>query len=433
MLVVGGSYAERCESPTWHTTQGSGMRAAGALSSHGARLLTAVDDELGADAELVANAVGLERDVVGRSGPVGFEYFTPLSTPRVVGAKTSATSTLRGEDDRALVFGMLEQADFDVRARRMVYDPQRPGSGHSINLDGLEFEQLALVLNTGEARAFGGSPNVEGSVAALFASTPAATIVVKGGASGCRVFARDTPGESHWISAYPTPAVWPLGSGDTFAAGFAHAWGSGADSIEAAQIGSASAAFWCFTKVQALPGGLLSGNPAALDDLGLRPLPTVTGASKPPMVYLAGPFFSLGEHWLVDLVRAALHAQGVRVFSPLHDVGHGDESVALADIEGLERCSSVIALLDGSDFGTVYETGWAEHAGIPVVGYASRPDKEGAKMLTGLGGELHADLATAVYRATWRAMGAPALSLPAPSVSTRAAASASAAAEAGGA
>lgn len=409
MLVVGGSYAEHCETPPWHTTQGSGMRASGALSAQGARLLTALDDELGPDAELVANAIGLQRDVVERSGPVGFEYFTPLSTPRVVGTKTVAQATLRGEDDAALVFGMLEEADFDVRAKRMVYDPQRPGSGHTINLDGLQFDELALVLNAGEARAFGGRGTIEDSVSNLFATTLANTIVVKGGASGCSVFTRRGPQSSRVVSAFPTPSVWPLGSGDTFAAGFAHAWTQGADAQEAARIGSASAAYWCSTQSPVLPDNLLLGDAATLPDLALVPLPDTTPSTEPPMVYLAGPFFSLGEHWLVDLVRAALTAHGVRVFSPLHDVGHGDESVALADIEGLKKCSSVIALLDGSDFGTVYEAGWAERAGIPVVGYASRPDKEGAKMLTGLGGELHTDLSTAVYRAAWRAMGAPGL------------------------
>jgi nucleoside 2-deoxyribosyltransferase len=87
--------------------------------------------------------------------------------------------------------------------------------------------------------------------------------------------------------------------------------------------------------------------------------------------------------------------------------------VARADIEGLRTCSSVLALLDGSDFGTVFETGWAECAHIPVVGYATKPDEEGTKMLTGLSGELHNDLSTAVYRAAWRALGAPALPRPA--------------------
>ena len=81
--------------------------------------------------------------------------------------------------------------------------------------------------------------------------------------------------------------------------------------------------------------------------------------------------------------------------------------MAQKDIDGLNECTSVLALLDGSDFGTVFETGYAERAGIPCVGYASNPDREGAKMFTGLSGELHGDFSTAVYRAAWRALGAP--------------------------
>lgn len=411
MLIVGGTYAEICDTPRWNTTQGSGMRAAGALQSRGARLLTAVDDELAGDAELVANALGMSRETVPRSGPVGFDYFTPLSTPRIFGAKTRALEALVGEDDTALVFGLLETAAMEVSAQQLVYDPQRPGSGDAINLTGLKFERLALVLNSGEVRAFGGSHDIATAVATLFGQTPAEVVVVKGGASGCVVFDRSRS-QPHRVAACPTQSVWPLGSGDTFAAGFTAAWSGGADAVEAAKVGSTSAAYWCSTLDHVLPEEILVGDDAFAAAIGITPLrevPDINDAAKdPPMVYLAGPFFTLGERWLVDLVRDALWAQGVQVFSPFHDVGPGDESVAIADIEGLKQCGAVIALLDNSDFGTVYETGWAERDGIPVVGYASRPDKEGAKMLTGLGGELHDDLSTAVYRAAWRAFGAPA-------------------------
>lgn len=413
MLIVGGTYAETCDTPSWNTTQGSGMRAAGALQGRGARLLTAVDETLADGAELVANAIRMSRETVPRSGPVGFNYFTPLSTPRIFGAKTEALEPLVGEDDAALVFGLLETSAMQVRAQQLVYDPQRPGSGNAINLTGLAFERLALVLNSGEVRAFGRSQDVATAVANLFGQTPAEVIVVKGGASGCLVFERSKP-NARRVAACPTQSVWPLGSGDTFAAGFTAAWSAGADPVEAAKVGSASAAYWCSTRGPVLPEGILTGDGVFGATMGITPLPDApkkpgVAAQEPPMVYLAGPFFNLGERWLVDLVRDALWAQGVRVFSPFHDVGPGDESVAIADIEGLQQCSSLIALLDDSDFGTVYETGWAEGAGIPVVGYASRPDKEGAKMLTGLGGELHDDLSTAVYRAAWRAFGAPAV------------------------
>jgi hypothetical protein len=413
MLIVGGTYAEFCDTPSWNTTQGSGMRAAGALRARDARLLTAVDEGLVVEAEMVANAIGMVRETVPRSGPVGFDYFTPLSTPRIFGAKTEALDPLVGADDAALVFGLLETANVQVSAQQMVYDPQRPGSGDAINLTGLQFERLALVLNTGEVRAFGASTIIATAVAALFDQTPAEVIVVKGGASGCLIFDRSQPHPQR-VAACPTTSVWPLGSGDTFAAGFTAAWSAGADAVEAAKVGSASAAYWCSTLAPVLPEQILDGDTAFATAIGITPLlaaeddADVAGRAT-PMVYLAGPFFTLGERWLVDLVRDALWAQGVQVFSPFHDVGLGDESVAIADIEGLKRCSSVIALLDHSDFGTVYETGWAERGGIPVVGYASRPDKEGAKMLLGLGGELHSDLSTAVYRAAWRAFGAPAV------------------------
>lgn len=417
MLIVGGTYAEICDTPGWNTTQGSGMRAAGALQTRGARLLTAVDETLAEGAELVANAIGMSRDIVPRSGPVGFDYFTPLSTPRIFGAKTEALETLVGEDDTALVFGLLETSTMQVNAQRLVYDPQRPGSGNAINLGGLSFDELALVLNSGEVRAFGGSQDIATAAAALFDQTPAGVIVVKGGAAGCLVYERSTP-DPHHVPACPTRCVWPLGSGDTFAAGFTAAWSAGADAVEAAMVGSASAAYWCSTLDHVLPEEILAGDAAFGAALGITPLASASrdpGSSPtPPMVYLAGPFFTLGERWLVDLVRDALWAQGVKVFSPFHDVGPGDESVAIADIEGLKKCGSVIALLDNSDFGTVYEAGWAERDGIPVVGYASRPDKEGAKMLIGLGGELHDNLSSAVYRAAWRAFGAPAISTAGP-------------------
>lgn len=317
---------------------------------------------------------------------------------------------LAADDDCALVYGFLEAVEWRVRSHRLVFDPQRPGAGGQINLDGLDADQVAVVLNTGEARAFGGSNDLLAAVANLFKQTAASVVVVKGGASGCKVFQSDMQSEIDGVpvGACPTVHVWPLGSDDTFAAGFAHAWADGADPIEAARIGSAAAAYWCGTQNPILSDAVLDGDSEGLSGLGLSHLDTDAHGSA-PRVYLAGPFFDLGELWLVDLVRNALLAQGVEVFSPLHDVGIGDESVARADIEGLRTCSAVLALLDGSDFGTVFEAGWAECADIPVVGYASRPDKEGAKMLTGLSGELHSDLSTAVYRAAWRALGAPAL------------------------
>ncbi|MDI6910414.1 PfkB family carbohydrate kinase [Nocardioides sp.] len=409
MLIVGGTYHELCFHPGWDTVQGSGMRAAAALAASEPQLTTAVDDELAIGAELVANAVGVaERVVVARSEPVAFEYFTPLSIPRVVGTTATVGEVLRGDADVALTFGMLETVEREIRAKRLVLDPQQPAGRNSLERGGLVSDELALVLNATEARVFGKSPDLDIAVGRLIRETGAVAVVVKAGASGADVHVA-TPGgdvQTTHVPAFPTGRVWPLGSGDTFAAGFAHAWGeSGADPVEAARVGSAAAAYWCSTQNHALPEEILSGNLTRMAAIGLVPLESGVG-DQDPRVYLAGPFFSLGEILLVELARDALTAQGVSVFSPFHDVGLGDASVAQKDIDGLNQCGSVLALLDGSDFGTVFETGYAERAEIPCVGYASSPDKEGAKMFAGLSGELHTDFSTAVYRAAWRALGA---------------------------
>ena len=117
-------------------------------------------------------------------------------------------------------------------------------------------------------------------------------------------------------------------------------------------------------------------------------------------VYLAGPFFNLQQRWLIDVVKDALWPG---VWSPSHEVGPGGIEVAQADLDGLELCDSVLALLDDNDPGTVFETGYATKIGIPVVVYADKLDDEGGKMLLGSGSDHSADLSTAVYKAQWAA------------------------------
>jgi len=123
------------------------------------------------------------------------------------------------------------------------------------------------------------------------------------------------------------------------------------------------------------------------------------------LVYLAGPFFTAAELWLVEQVRDTLVTLGVDVFSPFHDIGPGGLEVAKKDIEGLEQCDAVLALLDNGDTGTVFEVGWAVRHDLPIVGYASVLDQEVTKMMAGTSVELHRDLSTACYRAAWAGMG----------------------------
>jgi nucleoside 2-deoxyribosyltransferase len=123
-------------------------------------------------------------------------------------------------------------------------------------------------------------------------------------------------------------------------------------------------------------------------------------------VYLAGPFFTIADRWFVSLIYDALHDLGAEVFSPMHDVGLGGKEVAKADLNGLKRSNSVLALLERGDVGTAFEAGWATRGQKPVVVYLEvGPDSEGMKMLSGTGAYIYSDLSSALYWAVWTGMG----------------------------
>jgi nucleoside 2-deoxyribosyltransferase len=121
-------------------------------------------------------------------------------------------------------------------------------------------------------------------------------------------------------------------------------------------------------------------------------------------VYLAGPFFTLAQLWLVEQARADLTAMGLRVFSPYHDVGHGSaEDVVMLDLAGIDTADLVFAIGDGMDSGTVYEIGYARAKGKPVVMYAENESDENKKMMRGSGCVLHDDYVSAIYETLWTA------------------------------
>ena len=391
MLVVGGTYTEVCQNPGRKSLAGSGLRAAAALASAGDVVLhTAVADAETQILRLTAGALDIEPQYKIRSEPVSFSYFTPLAAPTINGQAATLTDgpiDAGSDHDAALVFGMLEARDqVRLRARRAVLDPQKPRDLDRQDVPPVEADELVLVLNGAETRQLGDDHDLLAAARNLLRRYSAAAVVTKRGPRGAVVTTVDA---QHLVEPYETSHVYPVGSGDVFAAGFAHAWAAGgADPVEAAHAGSAAAAAWCETEDYE---GLLDGPGRR------RKVPLHDDAT----VYLAGPFFTLAERYLVDVVKAALAPQ---VWSPLHEVGVGGPEVAEKDLEGLRSCDAVLALADGTDAGTLFEVGYATLAGIPIVAYGERADDEAYKMLVGTGAEVVADLSTAVYRAVWAAM-----------------------------
>lgn len=378
------------------------MRAASILGRSAARLVTAVDEATADVAAAAAAALGVGAEFTTRDQPVGFHYFTPVSDPSIDGPGARHAEPLTADDDTVLVFGMVERGPREISAARLVVDPQRPRDLAGLDMEGLRGQKVAVVANAGEAAALARfSGTTADHARAILARQHVDIVIVKDSGRGCVVV--DGDADPVRVGPHPTKTVWPLGSGDVFAAAFAHAWDGGADAIEAARVASSSAAWWCATRQTPVPDAILAGTPIhdVLDGAG----PELVVPDRPPLIYLAGPFFTLAERWLVETCRAVLNGLGARVFSPLHDVGPGGDEVAVKDLAGLRDSDAVLALLDGWDPGTVYETGWAHRNGIPVVGFLNSPGHEGTKMLVGTGAELHDDLSSALYNAVWAGQG----------------------------
>lgn len=404
MIVLGGTYRETIIFPKRQShLVGSGLRSALALSESRPTLLTASSVEEASELTEIANAAGIPIRRVDRDRSVEFRYLDPLLTPSLLGtgARTERQLVVTSPDD-VLVFGMVEANGYDtVTARSVVVDPQSPKAASTDILRAIDSARVALSANWREIERLTGIHNpIDAAKAALSLDANLVAVVVKCGALG---YVSANPSGAQWEHALPTLRVRPIGSGDVFSSMFAHAWFAGADVHSAATQAARATAWWTLDGGDTLPLALLGDGSAIASIDALQSPPLHPGYR--PKIYLAGPFFTLSERWLVEQARMSLLGLGARVFSPIHEIGPGGFEVAAHDLAGLETCDVVLALLDGHDPGTIYELGWAARHGIPIVGFSSEPHLKEFKMLIGMGAEIHTDLSTATYRAIWAGQG----------------------------
>ncbi|MFC5507084.1 PfkB family carbohydrate kinase [Bosea massiliensis] len=324
---------------------------------------------------------------------ITFDYVHPMSVPviRPALAQLHGLPPLHVEGDVVLRFGMLE-ATAIVSAEKCVYDPQSAFSPERFSANGSRAKRLAVVANRGEVLAMGNGSDVETAARAILSDENAEVVVVKCGADGATIVPRD--GEILRVSAYRSDGAFTIGSGDVFAAMFAACWGVlDKDPREAAQLASLAVSEYAASR--ALPA-------RAPEQLAASQ--SVELVATPGEVYLAGPFFSMSQRWLIDEARRCLQDVGMTVFSPFHEIGSGPAGeVAPADIEALQKCDVVFAVLEGLDSGTLFEVGYARAIGKPVYGFAQTVAHEDLKMVMGTGCIVHSDFTTAVHHLAWRA------------------------------
>lgn len=403
--IVGGTYIERCDEPSWNYLYGSGLRAAVALrhisdavTLHTYLSQSASDEFKAAEATFKIEAV--TREITANTQ---FHYKHPLADPRIIPPRGFVTSDqpIRVEGESILRFGMIE-GEAIVSGRKVVYDPQSPVAPAPFKENGSSAEQLAIVANRTEILKLARETDEIVAANSILKGTGAEVVIVKLGAFGLKVITRS---EISPVPPFVTRRVWPIGSGDLFAAVFAHYWAvDEMGPIDAARNASLATAYYCATRTLPIP---------ASSDILLGAVDTtrqIDTDAKPEsrQVYLAGPFFTMFQRWAINESRKALLSSGIRVFSPFHDIGHGKSSVVVpADLEALLQSDVVLGLLDGLDPGTLFELGFARANDIPVVVFVQNESQEDLKMIEGSECVVCDDFSSSIYACIWEAFSSP--------------------------
>lgn len=391
LTIVGGFYREVCIRPQWNEVYGSGGRGAAAVAQLAdVTLVTYAPKQCFADLQDLGERSDFAVQIVESDFMVSFDYMHPLSSPviRPPVYRMPKNQPIAVSGDVVLRYGMLD-GEAVVDAKVAIYDPQSSFGTQLFQANGSKADRLAIILNRYEGAAMVGSRDPDVIVERLLKDHGAEVVVLKMGSHGALVA---TAKGSEKVPVYRTDYVWKIGSGDVYSATFAALWGiHNLDPAEAADLASRATAAYCNERALSIP---------SVESLEARQFAPVT--PKQGKVYLAGPFFDLGQRWLVEEALIALRDLGVDVFSPVHEVGPGPaELVAPADIKGLEDSDVVLALMNGLDPGTIFEIGYAVKKGIPVVAFAENIKEEDLKMVAGTGCEVVDDFTSAIYKAVW--------------------------------
>ena len=389
LTVVGGTYLELCYDPHWYELYGSGLRGAAAISGYVSdiKFVSSVGEDDISDAEAICSTFGICPAFTPASKTTSFSYYHPLSIPSTSYQDQFGKIVMPNVvGENILLYGMIE-AEVKVDGDYVVYDPQNWISFEDTNSTA---RHLALVLNKKEAYLISNLSKQTSLLDVgkhLLISENAEVVVIKNGAQGAMVVEKS---RHAIIPVFRTNAVWPIGSGDVFSAAFAWKWAiEKTSATEAANLASRLTAQYCQNRV--LP--LVNKNDT-FETL-------ITGESK-KNIYIAGPFFTISEKWLINEIRNVLTDFGNVVFSPLHDVGigHTDEIVA-KDLAAIVKCDVMLAVFSGIDPGTIFEIGYAVALSKRVVVLAENILSEDLTMLVGTGCEITNDFSTAIYWTSW--------------------------------
>lgn len=398
IAILGGTYKEVCLEPEWNFIAGSGFRAAMAIRK--------IDNDVALTFKTACSCVekqnlelwkkqceNVDLQIINISNTITFKYDHPLKEPFIyprIDHFMFNKPTIEIVHEKVIMFGMIE-ANVSANSKDMVYDPQSPTNPVRFSNTKSTAKRLVIVVNSREAEIMSGKKNLIEIKRFFFEEEHCYALIIKRGPKGAIVYT-DKSDKGVIIPVYKTQMVWPIGSGDIFTTYFAYYWFKNDDIISSAQIASKAASVYCNSM----------GTKYLNKSFEYEPL--LLKKEIPKKVYLAGPFFTFAQRWLINETFMSLKNIGLEVFSPFHDVGLGDASMVVnKDIEGLNESDVIFAIVDGLDSGTLFEIGYAVAQKKKVIAFVQNETKGALKMLEGTFCNIETDFATAIYKTYWYA------------------------------
>ncbi len=390
--VIGGTYREIDYDDISMDIYGSGFRCCKFLLENkcAVKFFTSGNDEVVnylKENEKVYNDFKFE--CTESDNLITFKYNFALDNPNIFPhiLNLKKTDNIQVNNENIICYGMLE-SEFTAIGGKVVYDPQTPIKPKKFSEIG-KAEQLIYIVNLNEAKAISSCNTLEEIKNYFFNEENAIAVIIKNGPFGAKLFYKKN--EFH-IPSYVTENVNKIGSGDIFTSSFGYYWMiKNLPLEECAILASKTTSLYCDKKAyidtQEFNHDFIEFQNKNLID---------------KQIYIAAPFFSIAELILIDKIRTAFLEFGVKVFSPFHDIGLGDdESIALKDLEGIKNSDIIFCLFDNLDSGTLIESGFSLAMNKKIIGYHRTCEDSELLMLKPGKIKIFKHLTTAMYHTIW--------------------------------
>lgn len=396
--IIGGFYKELCLYPDWDYNYGSGGRASAILSGFDDKVCfhSYIHKDKEREFTHFSQTFNIDTNILDSTEMISFEYYHALSAPNIhtLNNPISPQKQIIISEDIVICYGMMETVNPIINADYVIFDPQSENEPSIIFGNGSKIKHLAVVLNVEEGKKFTGADSIE-NIAKFFLkkSNNLEVLILKDGPFGAHIFHDD---KYFHIDAYETENVFKIGSGDVFVAIFGYLWAKDKlEPLEAAQKASLATAMYCNNQV-------LQIDKKDLNNSKLFNKIKINKESFRKKIYLAGPFFTMADRWLIEESKFQLEKFGANVFSPLHDVGYGKPDIVVnEDLRGVDESDILYAVLNDYDPGTIFEIGYAISKGMPVVIFIENKTPINMTMFEGSGCIIESDFATSIYKVIW--------------------------------